>query len=149
MSVDRAAPAASRVRRFLAGFAVFFALSSGLLVGPAILAPQQTTPAAEAAVYSTCTISRCSAARTARTGWSSLGWPLSSGWYVWPYGQYNYTGGTFQNREGELPANASYNEYDVYPRARGAARDAYRIVVNRSTKETWFTPDHYVTFYKL
>ena len=28
-------------------------------------------------------------------------------------------------------------------------RDAYRIVVNRSTKETWFTPDHYVTFYKL
>jgi ribonuclease T1 len=38
---------------------------------------------------------------------------------------------------------------DVYPRSRGAARDAYRIVVNRSTKETWFTPDHYVTFYKL
>jgi ribonuclease len=28
-------------------------------------------------------------------------------------------------------------------------RDAYRIVVNRSTKETWFTPDHYVNFYKL
>jgi len=60
-----------------------------------------------------------------------------------------YTGGTFQNREGQLPANANYTEYDVYPRANGAARDAYRIVVNRSTKETWFTPDHYVNFYKL
>ena len=54
---------------------------------------------AGSAVISSCTISRCSAARTARTGWAS--------------------------------------------------RDAYRIVVNRSTKETWFTPDHYVTFYKL
>ena len=50
---------------------------------------------------------------------------------------------------GRVPANASYNEYDVYPRPRGAARDGYRIVVNRSVKETWFTPDHYVTFYKL
>jgi len=148
MSVDRAASAAPRVRRLLAAFALFFALSGGLLIGPAVVAPTHTA-AAQAAVYDTCTISRCSAARTARTGWSQLGWPLTAGWYVWPYGQYNYTGGTFQNREGELPANASYNEYDVYPRARGAARDAYRIVVNRSTKETWFTPDHYVTFYKL
>ena len=77
------------------------------------------------------------------------GWQLSTGWYVWPYGQYNYTGGTFQNREGQLPSGASYNEYDVYPRALGASRDAYRIVVDRSTKVTWFTPDHYVTFYKL
>ncbi|GAA3910874.1 hypothetical protein Aau02nite_12000 [Amorphoplanes auranticolor] len=30
-----------------------------------------------------------------------------------------------------------------------APRDAYRIVVNRSTRETWFTPDHYANFYKL
>ena len=79
----------------------------------------------------------------------ALHWPTSSGWYSWPYGQYNYTGGTFQNRERQLPLNATYSEYDVYPRARGAARDAYRIVVNRSTRETWFTPDHYVNFYKL
>ena len=28
---------------------------------------------------------------------------LSKGWYSSPYGQYNYTGGTFQNREGEFP----------------------------------------------
>ena len=138
----------TRLGRLLAGLALVFALSGTGLVAPAVLAPQHTA-AAEASVYSSCTLSRCSAARTARTGWSSLGWPTSAGWYSWPYGQYNYTGGTFQNREGQLPSGASYNEYDVYSRAKGASRDAYRIVVNRSTKETWFTPDHYVNFYKL
>jgi len=138
----------SLLRRMLAAIAITFALTAAGLVAPAVVAPTHTA-AAEAAVYSTCTMSRCSAARTARTGWSSLGWPTSSGWYSWPYGQYNYTGGTFQNRERQLPLNATYSEYDVYPRARGAARDAYRIVVNRSTRETWFTPDHYVNFYKL
>ncbi|GID98108.1 ribonuclease domain-containing protein [Amorphoplanes digitatis] len=138
----------SRLRRLLSAIAIAFALATAGLVAPAVVAPTHT-PAAEAAVYSTCTLSRCSAARTARTGWSSLGWPTSAGWYSWPYGQYNYTGGTFQNRERQLPLNATYSEYDVYPRARGAARDAYRIVVNRSTRETWFTPDHYVNFYKL
>jgi ribonuclease T1 len=137
-----------RIRRFFAAIAMVFALSGTALVVPAVVAPTHTD-AAHAAVVNSCTISRCSAARTARTGWQSLGWPLSANWYAWPYGQYNYTGGTFQNREGYLPKNATYNEYDVYSRARGAARDAYRIVVNRSTKETWFTPDHYVTFYKL
>jgi len=138
----------SRTRRFFASFALLFALSGGALVAPAVLAPT-ATPAAEAAVYPTCTMSRCSAARTARTGWSELGWPTARNWYTWPYGRYNFAGGTFQNREGQLPSGASYNEYDVYPRNRGAARDAYRIVVNRSTRETWFTPDHYVNFYKL
>jgi ribonuclease T1 len=147
MSPD--APRPSRLRRLFLAAAVVFALSGSALVVPAVVAPTETTSAAEATVYSSCTLSRCSAARTARSGWSSLGWPTSRGWYSWPYGQYNYTGGTFQNREGQLPANASYNEYDVYPRANGASRDAYRIVVNRSTKETWFTPDHYVNFYKL
>ena len=140
---------APRLRRLFFAAAIVFALAGSALVVPAVVAPTRTTAAAEATVYSSCTLSRCSAARTARSGWSSLGWPTSRGWYSWPYGQYNYTGGTFQNREGQLPANANYNEYDVYPRANGAARDAYRIVVNRSTRETWFTPDHYVNFYKL
>jgi guanyl-specific ribonuclease Sa len=146
MPVD--VPRPSRWRRLLSAVALAFALTGGSLVVPAVVAPTSTT-AAEAAVYSSCTLSRCSAARTARTGWSSLGWPTSRGWYSWPYGRYNFTGGTFQNREGQLPANATYSEYDVYPRASGAARDAYRIVVNRSTRETWFTPDHYLNFYKL
>ncbi|WP_027346516.1 ribonuclease domain-containing protein [Hamadaea tsunoensis] len=104
---------------------------------------------AQASVYPTCTVSRCADARTARTGWSAKGYPTTAGWYTWSGGLYNYTGGRFQNREGELPAGATYYEYDVYPRAKGAARDAYRIVVNRSSGVVWFTPDHYVTFYQL
>ncbi len=137
------------LRRLLVGLALAFALAGTALVAPAVVTPTHTAAAQASSVHSTCTISRCSDARAARTGWSSLSWPLSSGWYSWPAGKYNYTGGTFTNREGNLPSGASYNEYDVYPRARGAARDAYRIVVNRSTKQTWFTPDHYVTFYQL
>ncbi|GIE96079.1 ribonuclease domain-containing protein [Paractinoplanes rishiriensis] len=146
MTADR--KSRTRLGRLLSGFALVATLAGLALVGPAVVAPTHTD-AAQAVVYNSCTVSRCSAARTARTGWSSLGWPASAGWYSWPYGQYNYTGGRFYNREGQLPANATYGEYDVYSRARGASRDAYRIVVNRSTRETWFTPDHYVTFYKL
>ena len=47
------------------------------------------------------------------------------------------------------PSGATYHEYDVYSRARGAARDAYRIVVNRSTGAVWFSPNHYTDFYRL
>ena len=112
-----------------------------------MVAPTHTA-AAQAAVYSSCTISAVRPpAPRAPAGARSAGRPPRL--VLWPYGQYNYTGGTFQNREGQLPTGATYNEYDVYSRARGASRDAYRIVVNRSTKVTYFTPDHYVTFYKL
>ncbi|MER7212555.1 ribonuclease domain-containing protein [Streptosporangium sp. NPDC000239] len=106
------------------------------------------TPA-DAAVYSTCTVSRCSDARSAASIWAAKGYPTSSGWYSWPDGRYNYTGGQFYNREGQLPSGATYYEYDVYSRARGAARDAYRIVVNRSTGVVWFSPNHYTDFYRL
>ncbi|MEO3868770.1 ribonuclease domain-containing protein [Nonomuraea sp. B12E4] len=104
---------------------------------------------ATASVYSSCTISSCADARAARTIWSSKGFPTSAGWYSWPDGLYNYTGGRFYNREGQLPSGATYYEYDVYSRARGAARDAYRIVVNRSSGVTWFSPNHYTDFYRL
>jgi guanyl-specific ribonuclease Sa len=104
---------------------------------------------AQASVYNTCTISRCADARSADTIWAGKGYPTTAGWYTWTSGRYNYTGGRFYNREGELPAGATYYEYDVYPRARGAARDAYRIVVNRSTGVTWFSPNHYTDFYRL
>ncbi|MBE1584323.1 ribonuclease domain-containing protein [Nonomuraea angiospora] len=106
------------------------------------------TPA-NASVYNSCTISRCSDARSASSTWASKGYPTSSGWYSWPDGRYNYTGGRFYNREGQLPSGATYYEYDVYSRARGAARDAYRIVVNRSTGVVWFSPNHYTDFYRL
>ncbi|MEV6238508.1 ribonuclease domain-containing protein [Lentzea sp. NPDC051838] len=106
-------------------------------------------PAADATVYSSCTQSRCSAARNARDIWAGKGWPTSSGWYSWPTGQYNYTGGTFQNRERQLPLDHTYSEYDVYPRARGAARDAYRIVRDRTNGVVYFSPNHYTDFYRL
>ncbi|OPG05721.1 ribonuclease domain-containing protein [Microbispora sp. GKU 823] len=107
------------------------------------------TVPAHAAVYSSCTISRCADARSANAIWAGKGYPTSSGWYSWPDGKYNYTGGRFYNREGQLPSGATYYEYDVYSRARGASRDAYRIVVNRSTGVTWFSPNHYTDFYRL
>ncbi|RGA00412.1 ribonuclease N [Microbispora triticiradicis] len=107
------------------------------------------TVPADAAVYGSCTISRCADARSANAIWAGKGYPTSAGWYSWPDGRYNYTGGRFYNREGQLPSGATYYEYDVYSRARGAARDAYRIVVNRSTGVTWFSPNHYTDFYRL
>ncbi|MEV0401445.1 ribonuclease domain-containing protein [Actinoallomurus sp. NPDC050550] len=108
-----------------------------------------TTIPAHASVYNSCTISRCADARSASSIWASKGYPASSGWYSWPDGKYNYTGGRFDNREGELPSGATYNEYDVYSRAKGAHRDAYRIVVNRSSGVVWFSPNHYTDFYQL
>lgn len=124
------------------------ALVAGALVGPAVTTPSRA-PQASAAVYPTCGISGCSAARTALAGWRQLGLPTTRTWYSWPYGQYNFAGGRHGNYEGQLPAGATYYEYDVYPRARGAARDAHRIVVNRATGATWYTPDHYDDFYRL
>src|SRR3954465_14756548 len=103
--------------RFAAVAALLITLVTGAVVGPAVVRPD-LAPAAEAAVHPTCTMSRCSAARTARNGWSELGYPTSRDWYAWPYGQDNFAGGRFYNREGELPSGVTYHEYDVYPRAR-------------------------------
>jgi hypothetical protein len=104
---------------------------------------------AHASVYRSCTISRCADARSASSIWASNGYPTSRGWYSWPDGRYNFTGGRFYNREGELPSGATYYEYDVYSRAKGASRDAYRIVVNRRSGVVWFSPNHYTDFYRL
>ncbi|MGI5489673.1 hypothetical protein [Microtetraspora malaysiensis] len=69
---------------------------------------------ANASVYGSCTISRCSDARSTSSIWAAKGYPTGSGWYSWPDGKYNYTGGRFYNREGQLPSGATYYEYDVY-----------------------------------
>lgn len=127
-------------RRLLAAFAV---VASVLGVTTAV------TPAADAAVYSSCTQTRCSAARSANSTWSSMGYPGDRDWYSWPNGQCNFAGGTFYNREGQLPSGRNYQEFDVYPRACGASRDAYRIVVDRTTGTVYFSPDHYRNFYRL
>jgi ribonuclease T1 len=138
-------PRRLRLPALLAGMVMAIATA---LAGPAVFAPDQA-PQANAAVYSSCTMSRCSAARTARTGWQQLGFPTTRGWRSWPSGKYNYSGGQYDNREAELPRRATYYEYDVYPRAKGAARDAFRIIVNKSSGATWFSPNHYGDFYRL
>lgn len=119
-----------------------------LTVTTALVGPVGITPAI-AAVHDSCAISRCADARTARSIWASKGYPTTRSWYSWPDGRYNFAGGRFYNREGQLPSGATYYEYDVYSRARGAARDAYRIVVNRSTGVAWFSPNHYTDFHRL
>ncbi|MBB5079010.1 ribonuclease domain-containing protein [Nonomuraea endophytica] len=113
------------------------------LIGVASVAP------AHAAVYNSCTMSRCADARTAKSIWASKGYPTTRTWYSWPDGRSNFAGGRFYNREGQLPSGATYHEYDVYSRTQGAPRDAYRIVVNRGTGVTWFSPNHYTDFYRL
>ncbi|GAA1833532.1 ribonuclease domain-containing protein [Luedemannella flava] len=116
----------------------------GGVVGPAV-----AETAAYATVYDSCDMPRCADARAAHDEWAGYGYPTTRGWHPWSGGQSNFAGGQFFNYEGQLPAGATYYEYDVYPRAEGASRDAYRIVVNTSTDTTWFSPNHYTDFYRL
>jgi hypothetical protein len=104
---------------------------------------------ADAAVFDSCDIERCDDARTAQDAWADMGYPTSRDWYSWPDGKSNFAGGRFENREGQLPDGDTYYEYDVYSRDEGAPRDAYRIVVNKDTGVTWFSPNHYTDFHQL
>ena len=108
-----------------------------------------TTPVANATVHNSCTISGCSAAASADSTWQSLGYPGRRGWVNWPNGQCSYAGGTYYNDDGQLPSGDSFQEFDVYPRACGAHRDAARIVVDMDSGAVWFTADHYSNFYEL
>ncbi len=103
---------------------------------------------ANATVYSSCTLSTCSDGSYAASVWAGKGWPTTKGWYSWPDGLYNYTGGVYHNYDGQLPTSATYHEYDVYSRPKGASRDAYRII-HSSTGHVYFSPDHYSDFYYL
>ena len=59
-----------------------------------------------------------------------------------------YVGGRiFQNREGRLPSDGTYREFDVDPHEGG--RNAERIIVEWRTKKAWYTGDHYQTFIPL
>ena len=59
-----------------------------------------------------------------------------------------YVGGrVFQNREGRLPRDGDYREFDVDPHQGG--RNAERIIVEWNTKKAWYTGDHYQTFLPL
>lgn len=109
-----------------------------------------SAPAAQADWYESCTHKGCAEALSSNRTWASLGYPSNRGWHDWPpTGTCNFSGGTYNNYEGELPSGHSYLEFDVTPRACGASRQAYRIVLDRTTGDVYFTPDHYGTFYFL
>ena len=138
-------PTQRRVRlSFPKRFAVALAVIASTLGVSAI-----TTPAANAAVYSSCTITGCDDAAAANSNWSALGYPTSRGWYDWPDGTCNYAGGQYYNFDGQLPSGDTFYEYDVYSRNCGDHRDAYRIVVDFNTGVVWYSPDHYSDFYQL
>ncbi|MGW5051846.1 ribonuclease domain-containing protein [Actinokineospora sp. NPDC004072] len=104
---------------------------------------------AAATVYPTCAVAGCDAARIAYVTWRQLGFPTARGWYPWPQGQYNFAGGRFYNREGQLPTDHTFYEYDTHPRPEGAQRDARRIVRDVTTGDVWYSPNHYSDFYLL
>ncbi|MFI8526027.1 ribonuclease domain-containing protein [Promicromonospora sukumoe] len=104
---------------------------------------------AGATVYSSCTHSGCAEAYDSRSIWSSKGYPSTRGWVSWPNGQCNFAGGTHYNNEGQLPAGHSYLEFDVTPRACGASRQSYRLVLDRTTGVVYFSPNHYGDFYRM
>jgi len=141
----------SGVRR-LAGVAAVTALVA-FGGSPAVAAPGvqdgRGSSAAVLTVRPTCTISGCSAARTAFSLWEDDGFPSTRGWYSWTGGKCNYAGGTYRNSGRDLPLGDSYLEFDVKPRACGAARDALRIVVDLDTGQAWYSPDHYTTFLEI
>jgi ribonuclease T1 len=59
-----------------------------------------------------------------------------------------YVGGrVFENREGRLPVDGDYREFDIDPHVGG--RNAERIIVEWNTKKAWYTADHYQTFTPL
>jgi hypothetical protein len=106
-------------------------------------------PAAEARVYDSCTHSGCAEAYSSNSIWRSKGYPSTRGWVSWPNGLCNFAGGVHRNSEGQLPAGHSYLEFDVTPRACGAARQSYRLVLDRTTGVVYFSPNHYGDFYRM
>ena len=122
--------------------AVLVAATAGL--GLALVAAP-----AQAEVYSSCNLSTCADGEAAVQTWESLGLPTTRGWYDLSDGNCSYAGGEYYNDDSQLPTGDTYYEYDVYERACGASRDAYRVVHDIDTDTWYFSPDHYSDFYEL
>lgn len=135
-----------RLRALLGALTLVLGLTAAGLVVPPVVAPE-SAPQAQAAVYN-CGCPQ--SAYTMRTRWANLGYPSGAAWRQISANQWLYGGAVHQNRERQLPVNASYREYDaqVYSR-RGQARGALRIVVNVSSHAAWYTPNHYTDFYRM
>ena len=60
------------------------------------------------------------------------------------------TAGSLKNREGRLPEDGSYREYDVDPKPpKGTPRNGDRLDVDQDTGRAYFTDDHYETFTEI
>lgn len=127
-------------KRTVAVFAAVVTAGIGVTLGAA---------PAHADVYPSCNISGCSDAATAVQTWESLGLPTNRGWYNLPDGECDFSGGVYYNDDGQLPNGDSFQEYDVYERACGAHRDAYRIIHDVNTDTWYYSPDHYSDFYQM
>lgn len=58
-------------------------------------------------------------------------------------------GRVFRNREGKLPKEKTYYEFDVHPLKPGISRGAERLVVDQQKSVFYYTKDHYNTFIKI
>ena len=57
-----------------------------------------------------------------------------------------YKGGkTYENRNGKLPYDSTYKEYDIYPHVNGQSRGSERIVISNNNN-AWYTRNHYKSF---
>lgn len=66
--------------------------------------------------------------------------------YVTTYGRVpsGYCGGgVYSNYTRALPTNATYKEYDVYPKSAGRGMER---LVHGSTGSWYYTPNHYANF---
>ncbi len=135
-----------RFRTLVASLALVFGLAAASVVAPAVLAPQSSSQA-EAAVYNC----GCpSSAYAMYDRWDSRNWPSGAAWRQIGTNQWLYGGAVHYNRERQLPVNASYREYDAQVYSyRGQSRGAKRIVINISTYQGWYTPNHYTDFYRM
>jgi len=61
-----------------------------------------------------------------------------------------YKGGkVFRNREGKLPRDKKYREYDVHPTIQNQSRGKERLVIDEQKSVFYYTKDHYNTFVKI
>lgn len=136
-----------------APLALLAVLGGGAIAQPAAAGPPDlqahTAAVTPSDVSDSCDIAGCGDALSAYDGWQQRGFPTRRGWYNWTGGQCSYAGGEYYNNDGQLPGGDTFWEYDVYPRTCGAHRDAYRIVVDADTGQTWYSPDHYTDFYEI
>lgn len=55
-----------------------------------------------------------------------------------------YVGGSvFENREGRLPKDGAYREYDIHPARQGVNRGPERVVIDTRSGRGWYTGTHY------